>query len=99
MIGARCGAVNPSGMTTRPPPGSRPRAMMAVSISTFAVNQAQGLLPLGATVGRWREAVALLVADILDFQVARLVNRGAPIVQGIWRRDHHWCLCDHVRSH
>jgi hypothetical protein len=34
MIGARCTFKNPSGMTTRPPPGSRPRAMIAVSIST-----------------------------------------------------------------
>jgi hypothetical protein len=27
MIGARCAPVNPSGMTTSPPPGSRPRAL------------------------------------------------------------------------
>jgi hypothetical protein len=27
MIGTRCTSVNPSGMTTKPPPGSRPRAM------------------------------------------------------------------------
>ena len=33
MIEARCKFVNPSGMTTRPPPGSRPRAMISVSIS------------------------------------------------------------------
>src|SRR5215468_6504473 len=33
MIGARCPLVNPSGRTTRPPPGSRPRSMMAASIS------------------------------------------------------------------
>src|SRR5215471_5464202 len=34
MIDARCAGVkNASGMTTRPPPGSRPRAMMAASIS------------------------------------------------------------------
>ena len=33
-IGARCTNQNTSGMTTRPLPGSRPRAMMAVSIST-----------------------------------------------------------------
>jgi putative ABC transport system substrate-binding protein len=33
-IGPRCTTMNASGMTTRPPPGSRPRAMMAVSIST-----------------------------------------------------------------
>ena len=32
-IDARCAVVNASGMTTKPPPGSRPRAMMAVSIS------------------------------------------------------------------
>jgi len=32
--GARCTCVNESGMTTRPPAGSRPRASMAVSIST-----------------------------------------------------------------
>jgi putative ABC transport system substrate-binding protein len=34
IIGARCPFMNGSGITTRPPPGSRPRAMMAVSIST-----------------------------------------------------------------
>ena len=34
MIGARCATANTSDMTTRPPPGSRPRAVMAVSIST-----------------------------------------------------------------
>jgi hypothetical protein len=34
MIGARCVSDHPSGKTTRPPPGSPPRAMMAVSIST-----------------------------------------------------------------
>src|SRR5262245_21768804 len=34
MIGARCPSVNDCGMTARPPPGSRPRAMMAASIST-----------------------------------------------------------------
>jgi transposase len=33
MMSARCACVNISGMTTRPPPGSRPRAMMAASIS------------------------------------------------------------------
>jgi hypothetical protein len=33
MIAALCPATDPSGTTTRPPPGSRPRAMMAVSIS------------------------------------------------------------------
>ena len=35
MIGARFVTMNPSGMTTRPPPGSRPRARMAVSISAW----------------------------------------------------------------
>jgi len=33
MIGARCASVNASEVTTRPPPGSRPRAVMAVPIS------------------------------------------------------------------
>src|SRR5262249_29784633 len=34
MIDARCAVMNTPGMTTRAPPGSRPMAMMAVSIST-----------------------------------------------------------------
>ena len=33
MIAALCLTMAPPGRTTRPPPGSRPRAMMAVSIS------------------------------------------------------------------
>jgi hypothetical protein len=34
MIATRCASVHESGMTTTPPPGLRPRALMAVSIST-----------------------------------------------------------------